>query len=496
MEIENIIDEKYIILKKIGRGGTAKVFIVKEKESDHIYAAKILKDYKDVRKKKMVENIFNKEIRILTHLKQTKNNEYIINYIDNGSGQIKREERPASINKYLILEYASKGCLFDYIYYPKIGFQEKYSKLIFAKILKGIRACHEAEVYHRDIKFENIILDENYNPKICDFGYAKFNQKKAIENVGTTHYMAPEVYLFKPYDATLIDIFSLGVTLFVLVNRNRGFLEPLINDQFYSFIMEENFDDYWFRLKAEGIGIGLSEEFKNLYISMVDPIPQNRPCIEDILNSEWMREIRELNKEQIKELEKEVKEEFMTREKQVKNEKKKNIKVDENSSLLTGNDSRSGEDDIREYFDKDLKPKCIDDEEIMNNCNVVKIKGKLSPANFMNHLDNKIRELFKDKCDIEERKYKLKFNIIFKNEDKNEEDSVEENEDKNENKEDNENNEDENKGKIREKNCNIQVNLCENKNGEYLLRFIKEYGDLEEYYKNVDKINDLVDKMF
>ena len=115
MESENIIDKKYIILKKIGRGGTAKVFIVKEKESYHIYAAKILKDYKDVRKKKMVENIFNKEIRILTHFKQTKNNEYIINYIDNGSGQIKREERPASINKYLILEYASKGCLFDYI---------------------------------------------------------------------------------------------------------------------------------------------------------------------------------------------------------------------------------------------------------------------------------------------------------------------------------------------------------------------------------------------
>ena len=115
MEKENIIDDKYIILKKIGRGGTAKVFIVKEKNTNHIYAAKVLKDYENDKKKKTIENMFNKEITILTHLKQTQNSEYIINFIDNGSGEIRRQNRPTSINKYLILEYASKGSLFDYI---------------------------------------------------------------------------------------------------------------------------------------------------------------------------------------------------------------------------------------------------------------------------------------------------------------------------------------------------------------------------------------------
>ena len=496
MEKENIIDDKYIILKKIGRGGTAKVFIVKEKNTNHIYAAKVLKDYENDKKKKTIENMFNKEITILTHLKQTQNSEYIINFIDNGSGEIRRQNRPTSINKYLILEYASKGSLFDYIFYPRIGFPEKYSKLYFRKILIGIQECHKAKVYHRDIKLENILLDENYNPKICDFGYAKFNQKKAIEKVGTLYYAAPEIFSSKPYDSSQIDIFSLGATLFTLVNNSLGFSKATSDDQFYSLIEEENFDKYWEKFEKKGVGIGLSEAFKKLYVSMVAFIPQNRPSIEDILNSEWMKELRELDEEQIKELEKDVKEEFKRREEKIEESKKKNIKGDAKSSLLTCNDSRSGEDEIREYFDKDLKPRCLDEEDITNNCNIIKIKGKLNPAMFMNNLDNSIREFFKDKCDIEERKYKLKFTIIFKNEEENEEDNDEENEDNNEDDEDNENNEDKNTGKIRKKNCNIQVNLFENKNGEYILRFVKEYGELEDYYKNVEIINDLVNKMF
>ena len=195
-------------------------------------------------------------------------------------------------------------------------------------------------------------------------------------------------------------------------------------------------------------------------------------------------------------MEKEVKEEFKRREEIIEESKKKNIKGDSKSSLLTDNGNRSGEDEIREYFDKDLKPKCLDDEDIMNNCNIIKIKGKLNPAMFMNNLDNKIREFFKDKCDIEEREYKLKFTIIFKNEEENEEDNDEESEENNEDEDDNDNNEDKSKGKFRKKNCNIQVNLFENKNGEYILRFVKEYGELEDYYKNVEIINDLVNKMF
>ena len=72
-----------------------------------------------------------------------------------------------------------------------------------------------------------------------------------------------------------------------------GFKEASSDDQFYSLIEEENFDKYWEIFKEKGVGIGLSEAFKKLYVSMVAFIPQNRPSIDDILNSEWMEEIRE-----------------------------------------------------------------------------------------------------------------------------------------------------------------------------------------------------------
>ena len=102
--------------------------------------------------------------------------------------------------------------------------------MIFTKILKGIKACHEANVYHRDIKLENILLNDNYNPKICDFGLGILKQKKAIEPVGTLKYAAPEVLANKLYDSSKIDIFILGVTLFYLVNSSTGFNKATESD--------------------------------------------------------------------------------------------------------------------------------------------------------------------------------------------------------------------------------------------------------------------------
>ena len=72
---------------------------------------------------------------------------------------------------FILLEYASKGCLFDYIYEKeKISFKignnnwglrEDFGKLFFEKILKGITEYHNSGVSHRDLKLENILLDEN-----------------------------------------------------------------------------------------------------------------------------------------------------------------------------------------------------------------------------------------------------------------------------------------------------------------------------------------------
>ena len=131
LEDENNKDKKYIIIEKKGSGGFSKVFLVETLDGKAKYAAKILK-IKDKEKEQKKENkLFDNEVNILKYLKDNININYITKFIDSGIGEIKRENRPNSINKYLILEYAEKGSLFNYIHFPKDALPERFCKRIF-----------------------------------------------------------------------------------------------------------------------------------------------------------------------------------------------------------------------------------------------------------------------------------------------------------------------------------------------------------------------------
>ena len=311
MECKEIINNKYLTIDNKGEGATANVFEVRDIKTEKVYAAKVFK--------KSCDYYFLKEIEMLNAIKKD-NNPYIINSIESNiseNGQLPTEEK-----KYIILEYSSKGELSDYISLANNGLKEKYCKLIFYKILKGIQACHNAGICHRDLKLQNILLDDNFNPKICDFGFATFNEKNLKDFLGTLNYLAPELILRKPYDGFKADIFSLGVILLNLATCKIGFFEASKNDQFYRLIMTQHYNHYW-KIVGEGIN-KISEQLKKLYIKMVSFRPEKRPTIEEILNDEWMEEINVLNKEEFEELENEVREELLNIEELKKKVKMKN----------------------------------------------------------------------------------------------------------------------------------------------------------------------------
>ena len=301
MENKQIINNKYIIIEKEGDGATSNVFQVKEIKTEKVYAAKIFKNS---------SNFYLKEIEILNAIKKS-NNPYIINMIE--SNITENGQLPAGDQQYIILEYAPKGELFDYISLINNGFKEKYCKVIFYKILKGIQACHNVGICHRDLKLQNILLNDNFNPKICDFGFATFNDKNLKDYLGTLNYVAPELYLKRPYDGFKVDIFNLGVILLNLATCWIGFLEATKNDKYYKLIIDKDYKKYWFKV---GKNINkISEELKNLYIKMISFNPEKRPTIEEILNDEWMKEINVLNKEEFEKLENKIKEGFLMIEK-------------------------------------------------------------------------------------------------------------------------------------------------------------------------------------
>ncbi len=96
---------------------------------------------------------------------------------------------------------------------------EYESRRIYEQILKAIQYCHSRNIYHRDIKLENIIICDNQVVKIIDFGFATFSPKNKLMNFfcGTPSYMAPEICFKRDYLGPGVDIWSSGILLYALI---------------------------------------------------------------------------------------------------------------------------------------------------------------------------------------------------------------------------------------------------------------------------------------
>ena len=118
------------------------------------------------------------------------------------------------------MEYASGGELFDRI--VKAGrFSEDEARYFFQQLISGVEWCPRDGVCHRDLKLENTLLDGRPAPrlKICDFGYSKsaIFDSQPKSTVGTPAYIAPEVLSRKQYAGEIADVWSCGVTLYVML---------------------------------------------------------------------------------------------------------------------------------------------------------------------------------------------------------------------------------------------------------------------------------------
>ena len=483
MESSDIIEQigqNYIIKEIIGSGCSADVFLVYERETKKEYAAKVFNESRKLD--------CDNEIKIINILKE-ENNPNIIKIIESGEGDIIRKNKPKINTKYYILEYASFGNIFDYIFYRKKGLGELYSKIIFYKIVEGVKFCHEHNICHRDLKLENILLNDDFCPKICDFGFACINAPDLKDTPGTSAYLAPEVRQNMNYDGKKADIFCLGSILIILVVGIKGFYRASIFDNHYYYIFKENIELYWKLIEAKVSEVKqLSKEFKNLYIQMITYEPNKRITAEGILNHPWFDEIKEIKKDKIKmdDLEEEIKSKFIEIKDEVKNENK--IELENKSNKDEENEGssgyRGGKDEEICFYNKH-KPEVIDTYINMNNC--IKIKNLLNPVHFMNSLCHKIiKEFGKDNCAFEIDEKKLKLNVIFEEEEEKEEipKGIKEELKKlgiNEDMEDNE----------RTIELIIQIKLYKYSD-DYILRFIQEKGDRYYFLDKFEIISKLV----
>ena len=273
------IGKEFLIINELDSGATSTVYLVKSIKNEEIFAAKVYNE--------SCECYLN-EIEILKRLSSLNcpNIIKLISYgeeyiIINGIQEINKK-------KYILLDYLPNKDLFFYVSNLK-EMNENNIKNIFYKIVKAVEQCHNNGVCHRDLKLDNIMLDKNNEPVLCDFGLAgliESNSGKLTEFVGTKSYMAPEILRHEPYSGIKCDIFSLGVILFTLMFHKFGFKIASGTDNFYKLVKKKKFNQYWEEIgKSMGKGKvnNISKELKELYFKMVAYSPDDRPSINEIL---------------------------------------------------------------------------------------------------------------------------------------------------------------------------------------------------------------------
>ena len=109
---------------------------------------------------------------------------------------------------------------------------EEQARKWFRQLASALEYLHRHSVAHRDIKIENILIDDDDNVKLCDFGFSKVIEKNSVQQdeqsttfCGSLGYCAPEILLRTPYEPYKTDVWSLGVVLYKMVIGGMPFGE-------------------------------------------------------------------------------------------------------------------------------------------------------------------------------------------------------------------------------------------------------------------------------
>lgn len=198
---------------------------------------------------------------------------------------------------YCVLDLATGGDLFDYIFTVGRGLPEDIARYYFHKLIDAIQLLHESNVVHRDLKLENLLLDSEYNLKIADFGLSttvesSYGGGVMHTRVGTERYMPPEMLEKNAYVGICADLFAAGIILFVLVVGIMPTHKTAeSNDYLYKYIRKKEYEKYWTVIsKLLNLDLsGISEDFFHLVTTMVKYDYKKRFTIEEIKAHAWMQ---------------------------------------------------------------------------------------------------------------------------------------------------------------------------------------------------------------
>lgn len=255
------LKHRYEFLETLGKGTYGKVKKARERSGKLVAIKSIRKDR--IKDEQDLIHI-RREIEIMSSL----NHPHIIavhEVFENSSKIV------------IVMEYASKGDLYDYIS-ERQRLSEQEARHFFRQVVSAVYYCHKNGIVHRDLKLENILLDANGNIKIADFGLSNvYQQDKFLQTYcGSPLYASPEIINGRPYKGPEVDSWSLGVLLYILIHGTM----PFDGHDYKTLVKQITSGDYREPTKLSD-ACGLIR-----WMLMVNP--ERRATIEDIATHWWV----------------------------------------------------------------------------------------------------------------------------------------------------------------------------------------------------------------
>lgn len=257
---------KYEVGKLLGCGAFAKVYHARDFRTRQSVAIKT------VSKQKILKGGFTEHVKREISIMRRLRHPHIVRL---------HEVLATKTKIYYVMEFAKGGELFTKV--TKGRFSEDLSRRYFQQLISAVDYCHSRGVYHRDLKLENLLLDENWDLKVTDFGLSAVNDQIRSDGFlhtlcGTPAYVAPEILEKKGYNGSKVDVWSCGIILFVL---NAGYL-PFTDSNLMA--MYRKIYKGEFRCPK-----WTSHGLKLLLTRLLDTNPETRITIAEIRNDPWFK---------------------------------------------------------------------------------------------------------------------------------------------------------------------------------------------------------------
>jgi eukaryotic-like serine/threonine-protein kinase len=207
VDTPSFVPDGYEIVKRLGAGRSALVWLARDVAGDRLVALKLPREV--VRVDHLLRTMFENECQITLNLDHR-------NVVRAFAGH------PTGNGAYLALEYCAGGTLDQLLATNRRLPLERALRLV-EGVAAGLEHTHTKGVLHRDVKPANVFLDGDGVAKLGDFGTGTFSVEVSGDRVGTAFYMAPEIFE-GAMPSIQSDVYSLGVLAYEVFSGDRPFL--------------------------------------------------------------------------------------------------------------------------------------------------------------------------------------------------------------------------------------------------------------------------------